>query len=100
MNDLPIACTLTSLELQERRASILEKISRSVLQVKELNCGYAYSFSPEENRLQELAAMIDLERRCCPFLQFRLTVEANGGPVWLELTGPEGTKQFLDDIFK
>jgi hypothetical protein len=43
--------------------------------------------------------MIELERRCCPFLQFRLTVEPNRGATWLELTGPEGTKDFLAATF-
>ena len=31
-------------------------------------------FSAEGNRFKELADMIDLERQCCPFLQFRVTV--------------------------
>ena len=38
---------------------------------------------------------VDLERRCCAFLRFELTVEPGGGPVWLELTGPPGTREFL-----
>src|SRR2546428_4904935 len=99
MNDLPIACTLTSSELQERRRTVLEKLRRAVLEVRELEDGYAYCFPSEGEWLPELAAMIDLERQCCPFLRFRLTVEANGGPVWMELTGPEGTKDFLTNTF-
>ena len=38
---------------------------------------------------------IDAERRCCRFLRFRLTVEPDEGPMVLELTGPEGTRDFL-----
>jgi hypothetical protein len=99
MNDLPIACVLTSAELQERRRTVLERVRRAVVEVKELADGYAYSFPSQGDWLKELSALIDLERQCCPFLRFRLTVEANGGPVWLELTGPEGTKEFLTDTF-
>ena len=99
MNDLPIACTLTSAELQERRQTILQKMRSAVVEVRELEDGYAYSFPSDGQRLSQIASMIDLERQCCPFLRFRLTVEANGGPVWLELTGPAGTKQFLAEIF-
>ena len=99
MNDLPIACTLTSAELQERRLTVLHELRSAVTEVRELEDGYVYSFQSEGERLEKIAAMIELERRCCPFLRFRLTVEPNGGPVWLELTGPAGTKQFLAEIF-
>ena len=99
MSDLPIACSLTSAELQERRRTVLEKARRAVVEVKELDDGYAYSFPSEGEWLHELAGLIDLERQCCPFLRFRITLEANGGPTWLEMTGPEGTKEFLISTF-
>jgi hypothetical protein len=90
---------LTSAALQERRQTILKQLRRAVVDVRELEDGYAYSFPAGGQWLLEIASMIDLERQCCPFLRFRLTVEANGGPIGLELTGPEGTKEFLKEIF-
>jgi hypothetical protein len=42
-----------------------------------------------------IAAMMDAERRCCRFLQFQLTAESDEGPVWLEVTGPPGTSDWL-----
>ena len=99
MNDLPIACSLTSPELQERRRLVLEKIRRGVLEIKELEDSYAYSFPSQGDWLRELAGLIDLERQCCPFLRFELIVEADRGPLWLELTGPVGTKDFLRTTF-
>jgi hypothetical protein len=100
MNDLPVACSLTSTELQERRQTILQKLRGAVVEVRELEEGYAYSFPAEGEWLPEIGSMIELERRCCPFLRFQLSVEPKGGPIWLELTGPEGTKDFLTEIFK
>lgn len=99
MNDLPIACALTSAELQERRQTILQRLRGAVVEVRELADGYAYSFPAEGQWLPEIGSMIDLERQCCPFLRFQLSVEPKGGPIWLELTGPEGTKEFLAEIF-
>jgi len=99
MNSLPIACSLTSAELQERRRTVLETLRGAVLEVEELADGFAYSFMSEGNRFKELADMIDLERQCCPFLQFRLTVAAGHGPLTLAITGPEGTKDFLLSTF-
>lgn len=100
MNNLPVACDLTSADLQERRRTVLEKLRDAVVEVKELADGYIYSFASEGNRFKELADMIDLERQCCPFLQFRLNVAAGGGPLQLEITGPEGTKDFLLSTFE
>ena len=97
---LPIACTLTARELQERRETILRKVRHAVLDVRELEDGYAYSFPLDGEWLRELAAMIDLERQCCPFLSFRLTVEESKRLLLLEMTGPEGTKDFLQSTFE
>jgi hypothetical protein len=99
MNDLPIACSLTSAELQERRETILKKLRGAVVDFRELDDGYTYSFPSGGEWPSEIGLMIDLERQCCPFLRFRLTVEANGGPISLELTGPSGTKEFLKEVF-
>ena len=96
---LPIACTLSAPELQERRLNVLEKVRRAVLEVTELEDGYAYTFPSDSLWLAEVAGLIDLERQCCPFLRFRLTIEENGGSLLLEMTGPEGTKEFLASTF-
>ena len=96
---LPIACTLTDSELQERRRSVLQKIRSAVVEVRELENGYAYCFSSEGEQLIDLAKLVDLERQCCPLLRFCMTVESDNGPIWLEMTGPEGTKEFLACTF-
>jgi hypothetical protein len=41
-----------------------------------------------------IARVMDAERQCCRFLRFQLTVEPDGGPVLLDLTGPPGTREF------
>lgn len=96
---LPIACSLTDTELQERSHEVLQRVSGAVLEIKELENGYAYRLPPDEVWISELANLIRLERECCLFLRFNLTVEADKGPIWLELTGPQGTKDFLTSIF-
>jgi hypothetical protein len=97
MTDLPVACALTAPELRERRATVLAAIRGRVREVRELPSGLALRFDPGAEILADLATMIELERRCCPFLRFDLQVLPASGPVWLELTGPEGTRDFLRD---
>ena len=97
--DLPIACNLTDPEFQRRRADLLKTFQRALLETKELDDGYAYRFPSEGNWITELAQLITFERECCPFLRFKLLLEPANGPLWLELTGPEGTKNFLQSLF-
>ena len=42
-----------------------------------------------------IARTVDMERQCCRFLRFTVTVEPNDGPIALDLTGPAGTREFL-----
>lgn len=98
--NLPVACTLTGPELQERRRQVLRKVGEAVLEVKDLGDGYAYRFPTDEVWIAELAKLITFERQCCPFLKFNVRIEPGAGPIWLELTGPEGTKDFLNSLFE
>jgi hypothetical protein len=92
---LPVACTLTEPELAARRAGVLGEVRRARQETRWLPDGVALRFAPAPDPLRTLATFIDLERRCCAFLRFHLTVEPGGGPIWLELTGPPGTRDFL-----
>lgn len=74
--EIPIACNLSDSELRERRETILDFFRQSLLKVTPLPLGYAYSFRPSSEVLTRLAHLVDLERQCCPFLTFRIVVEA------------------------
>jgi hypothetical protein len=95
MAGLPVACTLTEPELAARRTGVLARVRQSYEEAQWRADGVRLRFAADPERLAMLATFIDLERRCCAFLTFRLTVEPGGGPVWLELTGPPGTREFL-----
>ncbi len=98
-NNLPIACLLTDSELDERRREVLQKIRGAVKEIQEIDDGFRYRFLPDDARLVELARLVEFEHKCCPFLTFRIIVEPGDGPIWLELSGPVGTKEFLADLF-
>ena len=95
MTDSPIACSLTKEELVERRRNVSKRLETKRLELRELPDGLAFRFAPSSEELLALVQIIDLERQCCPFLTFRLTIEPQQGPVWLELTGPPGTREML-----
>jgi hypothetical protein len=98
--DLPVACSLTAVELQERRRQVLQNVRSAVVEVKELDDGYGYRFPSDGRWISELTNLIELERQCCPFMRFNLRLEPDQGPIWLELSGPAGTKDFLNTLFE
>lgn len=60
--------------------------------------GLRWRFVPDAALLDKITSVIEAEGPCCRFLRFRLTVEPAGGPVWLSVTGPEGTAAFLAQL--
>jgi hypothetical protein len=95
MTELPVACTLSERELAERRAGLLTELRRQREEVRWLPDGAAFRYPSGSAVLGSLFEFLRLESQCCPFLRFRLTIEPGGGPFWLELTGPAGTREFL-----
>lgn len=96
--NLPVACTLTPGQMKARRDGLLRQVGQSILETQERANGFASRFPPEQ--FEVLAQVIALERHCCAFLRFTLTLEPGGGPLWLEITGPAGSKEFLTDFWK
>lgn len=97
--EIPIACNLSDDELRKRREGILKFFRRSLLKVTPLPLGYGYSFQTSSEVLTRLAELVDLERRCCPFLTFRIVVEAGDSPICLEVTGTAEAKKVIADLF-
>lgn len=100
MPDLPIACTLDPSELGKQRTLLLPGLVADADERQTLEHGYRLRFDIERVPLQRIADMIDRERRCCRFLRFQLTVEPDLGQAWLDLTGPPGTREFLEALFE
>ena len=98
MSDLPVACTLSPAALQARREGLLADLLERANAVEELADGRRFRFTASRDMLELIGRVIEAERHCCRFLRFRLTVEPDAGPVLLELTGPAGTRQFLESL--
>ncbi len=95
MKELPIACELTPAELAGRREGLLPGLLALARERTTITNGFRWSFAPSAEFLTAAAKMVDAERQCCRFLKFVLAVEPDAGDMWLEVTGPEGTAEFL-----
>ena len=98
MPELPIACTLSAAELQERRGGLLPGLLARAVERRAIAGGYRWRFAPSATLLSQLAPVIEAERHCCRFLRFVVEAEPDGGPISLEVTGPPGTPEFLDQL--
>ena len=92
---IPIACTLGPAAVKARREDLLGTLVRRAAERLDIPNGYRIRFTPAEEVLPTIAKVIDIERQCCRFLTFHLTIEPDDGPIWLEFTGPAGTREFL-----
>jgi hypothetical protein len=99
MTDLPVACTLTPEAARIRRAALLPGLLARAVERVERADGYRIRFAADGDILPAIAQTVDAERQCCRFLRFQVTVEPDGGPIWLDLIGPPGTRDFLSALF-
>jgi hypothetical protein len=97
----PIVCNLNALSPAERshHAALSRKLAAATVENRELPDGLALRLSPTRMTLAELADWIEAERRCCPFLDFRVSLEREGGAFQLSLSGRPGVKELLQSEF-
>jgi hypothetical protein len=93
----PLACNLKAFTPEERQEwrSRIDQFKSAVTSWQELRDGYRFRLDPARAPLAHLGRWVDLERKCCPFLDFQLDLHGEDGSVWLTLKGREGVKQFI-----
>jgi hypothetical protein len=97
MPELPVACTLSPAAFEARRQNLFAKVIARAEQRVDLQNGFRIRF--RSDLLPEINRMVEVERQCCRFLRFSVAVEPDEGPVFVDLTGPAGTREFLAAMF-
>ena len=97
MRDAPLACRIDVLdgEQRKRHAALLSELAAAATAVEELPDGVSVRFPMRPYLFLRLAEWMDLERACCPFLDFGLAFENRVPTMRLDLRGPDGVKEFL-----
>jgi hypothetical protein len=97
MPNTPLACNLFGLTEQQRKRQqeLRQQLFEDGREVRELSDGYAIGLPATTTTILAAAEFVTLERLCCPFFRFELSVGGNAEPLWLRLTGEEGVKEFL-----
>ena len=97
MNDTNFYCDMTALSTDHRaRYQEFEKLfSDKIKSISEIPNGYTLSFSMNPDNFILAAEFVTFERLCCPFLSFSMNVTSGEELGQLSITGPEGSKQFI-----
>jgi hypothetical protein len=97
---IPLACVPTAIPAAERSAhfALARKLFLELAEKREdLPSGYVFRF--KVSALEPVARFVENERKCCPFMTFELEIAPASGPLWLRMTGPDGTRALLDAEF-
>ena len=98
-NIIPVVCSLSDAELRERREQYLDKMAELLVGSEDLDHGTRFQFHLDDSTLTALAEIINLERKCCPFLSFTIAMDAGSKVIALDLTGPRETKEIIRSLF-
>lgn len=97
-DNTPITCSLTEAALRDRETKLLAQFRSVVVEVEELEDGYVFRLPGEGKWIPLVAELIAAERKCCPFLTFKLAAQPNDGPVIVRVIGPPGAKEFVKTV--
>jgi hypothetical protein len=87
-------CSLSPAQLKAQREKLLPGLFKRAT-VTDLRNGLRLRFASKPGLLKGIAQIIEKEQVCCSFLRFNLTVEAGGGDIVFDITGPKGTRELL-----
>lgn len=91
-----LACIVDAIPEAERAehfALLVHLFGTAAQETRELPNGFAFRF--ESETFDQVTRFVSGERRCCPFLTFKIALAPSNGSLWLHMTGPEGTREFL-----
>lgn len=92
-----LSCKLTSSALRERKATVISSLRKKLAIKKDIPGGFEYIFPGSDEIIDELVDFIKSERQCCNFFQFNLNISGDTNEVRLSITGPEGSRRFLEN---
>src|SRR3984957_6523166 len=96
-----LTCNLDGIPAQERAryTELFESLRHAIREKRELPDGYALLLDPAQFTMHQALEWTKLEQKGCTFLEMQVRWDIENGPVWLELKGPEGVKDFIREEF-
>ena len=93
-----VSCSLTGAEFTDRVEKLKQEIFSKLKSREETADGYIYYFEDEGNMAESILEMMVLEKQCCPFFKFDLSILPFRQGIALQLSGSPAVKDFLQDF--
>jgi hypothetical protein len=92
-----IACTLSDPDERRAREAEVGDLFQTCQAITELPGGFQLRFAGSDAAFAQLCAFLRVERHCCPFFTFELSLAPNLGPITLSLRGSAAIKDYVRD---
>lgn len=91
------ACNITALSAEQRKqhSESTIRLFSAVTKLEEEPDGYVFQMPSDSATFLEVSGWVDLDRKCCPFMDFSLTVGDETKPLTLGINGGGQVKEFL-----
>lgn len=93
-----LVCKLIGAEKMEKKELLKTAIFSQVKGIDELENGYNLKFEDKNDILLKLTDYLMIEKECCPFFNFDLSILPNAKGISLKITGQEGAKDMLKPL--
>ncbi|MGH9457334.1 MAG: hypothetical protein ACRD2J_06790 [Thermoanaerobaculia bacterium] len=92
-----LACDMSALtpEQRKRHHVLAARLLEAAPVRREIDRGWEVRVDRSVLPLEELGEWISLEARCCPFLDFEISIAAGAEPVRVRLTAAVDAREFL-----
>ena len=97
MADTPNTCSLDSAGQEKRFGEFAELASVALVEAVRTPHGARLLLRHDDSVQASLWRLIEAERRCCSFLEFR--VEAGDSGLRVEVSGPPSARTLIDRLF-
>ncbi len=91
-----LSCSLLPDDLNERVTMLKEELFTDEVETEELEDGYMFFFDDEGEVATKLLDFLDIEKQCCPFFKFDLSILPFKQGMALKISGGPRVKSFIE----
>lgn len=90
-----LVCSLLPEEMTLRIEQLKSEVFSQTKEIKELEDGYTFYFEDDEQLLTDIFDFVELEKKCCPFFQFDVSVQPFQNGFAVRVGGSKLIKEFV-----
>ena len=95
-----LICKLNGPKLIKRKQALQKEVFSQLLSYEELEKGFLFRFTFEENFLIKLTDYMLAEKKCCPFFQYELKIKAHTAGIELVVSGEGEAKEMVRSLIE